>query len=302
MKRTTWLLALLLAVPSLSHAQELKIADGSSSGTYQEMVKQIVKVCGNIVPISEVPASGAVENLDKVIGNEANAAFLHSDVIWNRNQRAPEDVANIKTLLALFKEDVHFVVLNKPFKEGGWKSMANSGTNLDSISDLKDLTVGAAGGGFITANVIRLQSEITYKVVSFDSGKEVLTALNNGTIAAAVFVGAAPLPNLKDLGKEYKILSISESTRDKLKSVYRPTTITYTKMSPTAVQSVAADSLLVAREYKTPKFRQALQSFRQCFYRNLDELKETPGTHKAWQQVDQNNHGKWAWYEFGNSK
>lgn len=301
MQKKYWLWALLIAVPSLSQAQELKIADGSSSGTYQDFVKQIVSVCGTTIHVVEIPSTGAVDNLDKVINNDANAAFLHSDVIWNRNQRAPEDVANIKTLLALFKEDVHFVALNKPYKEGGWKSMGSSGANLDSINDLKDLSVGAAGGGFITANVIRLQSEITYKVVSFESGKDVMAALNNGTIAAAVFVGAAPLPNLKDLGKDYKILSISESTRDKLKSVYRPTTITYTKMSPTAVQSVAADSLLVSRVYKTPKFSQALQAFRSCFYRNLDELKETPGTHKAWQQVDQSNHGKWNWYDF-NSK
>lgn len=293
MKKWFAVLALLFVVPV--GAQELKIADGSSSGTYQQMVKEVVGVCGDAVSIVEVPASGAVENLDKLIGNEANAAFMHSDVIYFRSQR--EDLGNLKTLLALFREDVHFVVLNRPYKQGGWKSYASQGADLETVSDLKDLTIGAAGGGYITANVIRLQAEIPYTVQQFDSGKEVLSALASGRIAAAVFVGASPLPNLKDLGKEYKLLSFGESTIAKLKAVYRPTTITYTKMSPSAVPSVATDALLVTREYKTPKMQGVLRKFRSCFYSKLDELKETPGTHKAWQQVEASNHGKWAWYD-----
>jgi hypothetical protein len=61
-------------------------------------------------------------------------------------------------------------------------------------------------------------------------------------------------------------------------------------------------ALLITREYKTPKFVAALRKFRQCFFDNLDELKETPGTHKAWQKVDPANHGRWPWYTFPAAK
>lgn len=297
-KLTVVIMALAFNTP-LS-AQELRVADGSSSGTYQQMLKEIGKVCGDAINIVEVPSSGAIDNLDKVIGNEANAAFLHSDVIAFRSKT--EDLSHLKTLLALFSEDVHFVTLNRPYRKGNLLSFAKGGANLESVTDLEGLTVGAAGGGFITAQVIRLQGEIGYTVRQYDSGKEVLNALGNGEIAAAVFVGAAPLPNLKDLGKEYKLLAIGETTASRLKSVYHTTSVTYTKMSPAPVPTVAADALLITREYKTPKFVNSLRQFRTCFQRNLDELKETPGTHKAWQQVDISNHGKWTWYDFGNSK
>jgi TRAP-type uncharacterized transport system substrate-binding protein len=176
--------------------------------------------------------------------------------------------------------------------------VAQRGKVLESLADLEGFPVGAAGGGFITANVIRLQSEVAYTVVRFESGKDVLAALDDGKIAAAIFVGAAPLPNLKDLGSEYKVLTIGETAADKLKSVYRRTTVSYPKMNPSPVPTVAAECLMVTREYKTPKFVQTLKDFRECFYAHLDELKETPGTHRAWQKVESSNHGKWTWLTF----
>lgn len=279
---------------AIAGADELRIADGSSSGIYQQVTKEIAQICGSAVTVTEVPGSGAIENLDKLLGNEVNAAFMHADVLFYRSRI--DDLSSLKTLLALFPEDVHFVAMNRPYKSGSWTELAQSGRNLSAITDLNGLPVGAAGGGYITANVIRLQGEIPYTVVRFESGKDVLTALLDGKIAAAVFVGAAPLPNLKDLGPDYKLLEIGESTAERLKSVYRRSTVTYIKMHPSPVPTVAADCLLVTRDYKTPKIVQSLKAFRQAVYSHIDELKETPGYHKAWQKVDLQNHGKWEWY------
>lgn len=294
-----FVMALLLGVGPLG-AQELKVADDSSSGTYQQFVKEIIGVCGDILQITEVPGKGgAIGNLDRLIGNETNAALMHSDVIYFRAKSDPNLQKNFKTLVALFSEDVHFLVRNKPYKPAGsWKDQFSSGKNIDTLADLKGLTVGAAGGGYVTTGVINLLGEVGYTTQKYDSGKDVLAALDRGEIAAAEFTGAAPLPNLKDLGPAYKLLPINDVIASKLKSVYHPTTITYTSMSPDSVSTVAADALLVTREYKTPKFINALRKFRQCFTAKLDELKETPGYHKAWQQVDANNHGQWEYLTF----
>lgn len=297
-KEYALVLGLLLSfvVPAKA-AEPVKIADGSSSGIYQRFVKEITGVCGDVLTLSEVPSSGAIENLNKIIQNEANAGFMHSDVLFFRSKT--EDLTHLKTLLALFNEDVHFVVLNRPFKGGDWRAKLSSGKNLETLADLRGLPVGAAGGGFITSQVINIQGEVGYTVRQFDSGKEVLAALDRGEIAAAEFTGPAPLPNLQTLGKEYRILPINDVIGSKLKSVYHTTSVTYTNMSPESVPTVAADSLLITREYKTPKFVNALKNFRQCVFNHLDELKETSGYHKAWQQVEASNHGKWDWYNFG---
>ena len=101
----------VLAFSSAIYAQqELVVADGSSSKTYQTIFAEMTKViaCPEIT-FKEIPSSGALENLDKVISNEANACFVHSDVLAYRAKT--EDLSNLKTLLALFSEDVHFVAL-----------------------------------------------------------------------------------------------------------------------------------------------------------------------------------------------
>lgn len=297
MKTSVVVMGMVVAMQSATAlAQDLKIADGSSSGTYSAMFKEIQKMCGVTIPMSEVGSSGAIDNLDKLVGNEVNAAFLHSDVIAYRAKT--EDLTGIKTLLDLFPEDVHFLALNRALKSGGVFGYGGKETLLMTVSDLAGRRVGAAGGGYVTAQMIRLQGEVPYTVVQYGGGREVMDALNKGEIAAAVFVGAAPLPNLRDLGPEYKLLSVGESVAAKLKAIYRLTTVVYTKMSTSSVQTVAADALLVTREYRTPKFVAALKSFHDCFVEHLDELKETPGTHRAWQKVRADTVPKWPAYEF----
>ena len=156
---------------------------------------------------------------------------------------------------------------------------------LNTIEDLKDLNVGAAGGGAISAQVIKLETDIPYHFIEYKTGDEVFAALNNGDIDAAVFVGGAPLANLENLGPEYQILSIPSGDVDKLKQVYHPATVTYTNMRPDSVDTVAADCVLVGRVYKTPKFVNALATLRSVVDAKLTEIQETTGSHPKWQEV-----------------
>jgi TRAP-type uncharacterized transport system substrate-binding protein len=303
MKKVILTLALGFFTAHMS-ASTLLVADGSSSGTYKVMLEQMNKVLADSGMVLQEVADthGAVDNLDKLVSNEAQAAFMHSDVIQYRaNSEDPDFKEKFQTLITLYPEDVHFLVLSQPYKSGGHTAFGHTigGTEvqLNSISDLAGLPVGAAGGGYITINAIRLQAEIAYTAVKFNSGAEVLSALDSGQIACAVFVGGAPLPNLKDLGPQYRLIGVSDVTATRLKALYRQTTISYPKMQTEPVHTIAPECVLVARVYKTPKFVASLRAFRNAFNNHLDEIKETPGMHKAWQKVEANNKGKWAYYD-----
>ena len=287
-----------------SQAQEPQtflVADGSSSGTYQEFLKEIVAgTTDSGIVFKEMPSSGAIDNLDKLINNEVMGAFVHSDVLFHRSKAEGSQLQEkYKTLLALFNEDVHFVSLaNSTRKIGGFAGYGGKPVVFKDVNDLSNGgRVGAAGGGFITANVIKLLGDISYTITNFSNGKEVLAALDNGAIDAAVFVGAAPLPNLKDLGNNYKLLPIPSSTADKLKVIYKPSSVTYTKMSPNGVSTVSAQCLFVAKVYKSKKMINTLSTFRNSFFDHLAEIKETPGNHKKWQDVSPEEHGTWSWME-----
>jgi hypothetical protein len=68
-------------------------------------------------------------------------------------------------------------------------------------------------------------------------------------------------------------------------------------MNASGVATVATDALFVTREYKTPKMIATLAKFRTCAVEKIEEMKETTGTHPAWQKVDTANKGKWAYYD-----
>lgn len=307
-KPTLILLILALLIPNSGWTQEnvIPIAAGSSSGTYKKFLDEIASVSGNALVFKEVESHGAVENLDLLVTNKVAMAFMHSDVPFFRAQR--EDLSKFKTLLALFTEEVHFLAprasKRPPTKSGGVMGYGGTVTPppvINSVEDLKGLKVGAAGGGAITAQVIRLQSNIPYEFVSFQKGDDVMAALNRGEIDAAVFVGGAPLPNIEKLGPEYKLLPFGSQTIAALKQVYKPATITYPKMNPEGVPTIGADALLMSREYKSPKMVNMLKTFRQTFFEHLLELQETPGIHPKWQEVSPENKGKWPYLEFTNS-
>lgn len=298
----------LLAAASL-HAQtpqvgapvEFLIAAGSSSGTYEQLIKELGSVTTDTVTFKQVPSHGAVENLDHLLNNEAMVAMLHSDVIYQRYSTMTNLPQRFQTLVALHSEEVHLLALTNPVrKTGGTMGYFGKPVVINTLEDLQAGTiVGAAGGGFVSANVIKGLLNLPYEVVQLNSGSEVLNALTKGQIDVAVFVGGAPLPNLKDLGPDYHLVTISDVTASRLKQVYHPATVTYSKMSPQGVNTVAADCILVAKVYKTPRFVAALKAFRAEFYGKLSEMAETPGMHKKWGEIDAANHGSWAWMDLG---
>lgn len=284
-----------------TNAVEFIVACGSSSGTYEQLLDQLQPFVAESITFKKYPKStGAIQNLDLLMNNQVQGAFMHGDVPEFR-KRSGKDMSKYKTLLVLHMEEVHLLALAQSHRmvkdRSSWNPVAKIPVVFSSLGDLAGYKVGAAGGGFITAQVIKAITLVPYDVVQYQSGGEVIAAIEKGDIDCGLFVGGAPLPNIRDLGPQYKLLSISDTHRKQLEVVYRPTSITYPNMSPEAVNTVAPDCLFMVQDYKSPRFRNALKTLRAKFYAILEDLKETPGDHPKWQEVDPNNHGKWPWLE-----
>ena len=288
--------AISFALASPVNAQTLKVATGSAAGTYSTMFKQLAAQCGNTIPLVEINSAGSQDNLNQIIGNQVSAGFVQSDVLYLRSRT--EELGNVKTLLALHSEPVHLLApAQSGIKEGGTLGIGAKEVVLDNISQLAGRRVGAYGGSAITAQVIRLQSEIPFNVVVLPNEAAVVKAMNDKQVDVALFVGGAPLPFMSKLDANWKLLSIPAPVVEKLKGVYRPARLNYANMNMSGVTTVATDALFVTREYKTEGILQNLAKFRACALNSLDTLKDTTGTHPAWQAVDANNKGKWVWYD-----
>lgn len=296
MKKLFAFIALSL-LAAIAGAQQLQVSTGAAKGsTYTDMFAAMGKYCGTQIALVPVPSSGSVENLDRLVGNAVNAAFVQSDMLSLRGMT--EDLGNIKTLLALHPETVHFVAPQRSgLKSGGVMGVGGQEVVIQDIGQLAGLRVGAAGGSVVTAKVVKLQSDIGYTLTEYPDTAAVLKALAAGEINAAVLVGGAPLGSVASLPEGYKLLAVPPAVVEKLKNVYRPIRANYRNLGAAGVSTVSTDALLVARAYKTAKMVEALGAFRQCVLANLDEIKETTGTHPAWQGVRADNRGMWPYYE-----
>lgn len=287
---------------SFVSAQEKRVlvAAASSSGTYSTMLKEVKEFCSTEgLSIEEVPVKGgATDNLDALVNNKVSLAFLHSDVIFAMSQAEPKYRA-LKTLVALYPEEIHVVALrNSGITKGATFGFGGRGVVFNNAADLRGYKVAAAGGGAITAKLLQGQGEAGFSVVVKDTGKELLPALDAGEVQAVIFVGGAPLANLEALdGSKYKLLSIPESIAKNVKTIYHPATVNYSNLKSGPITTLAPDAIILTRVYKSPRMVAPQRNFRACFYQSLNDLKETPGKHPKWQAVDPDNHGTWDWYE-----
>ena len=288
---------LMISAGAMAQAQ-LKVATGGATGTYHRMFTEFQQACKDQIMQIEVPSKGSVDNMDKLLGNEVNAAIVQTDVLFYRARN--EDLGGIKTLFALYPEEVHVITsATSAILEGGTLGMGKKPAVFNTVNDLQGRAVAAWGGSIVTAQVIRLQSEISFTVAEVADFKAAKVALDAGQVAAIVMVGGQPMDDVKAMNNAYKLLSFPEATMGKLKSVYVPAKLNYSGMGQggSGVQSIATESLFVTRAYKTEKYVQSLGALRGCFKTNLGTLQEETGYHKKWASVNADNTGKWSYYE-----
>lgn len=294
------MLALAVAASSMATMAQtqLKASTGSATGTYSRMFKEFSTVCKDQIPLIEVASTGSVQNLDRLLGNEVNAAIVQTDALFHR--ATTEDLSGVKTLFSLHPEEVHLVALRESkIKEGGVAGFGSKPVQINAITDLAGRSVAAWGGSFITAQVIRLQSEVQYSVVEVDGFKKAKELLDSGAVAAILMVGGQPMADIAALNAAYKLVPFNEAVIGRLKNVYVSAKLNYGNLGSggQGVQTVATEALFVTRSYKTPKYVESLAALRNCFKSNVDELAETTGTHKKWAAVKAENEGKWSYYQ-----
>ncbi len=135
----------------------------------------------------------------------------------------------------------------------------------------------------------------------YDDSKSMMTALDNGDIAAAAFVGAAPLPNLLSLDKsKYRLVPIGDQIVEKVKGIYSTTTLNYSGLSDGPVHTLASKLVILTRKFSTVSKVQAQRHFRECLTQNLPKLQDDGSP--SWQQVQSNDRGVLDWYEIPDSK
>lgn len=300
MLRKGWAIAaIVLAVgctTPVAHA-ELLVASGVPDGTYNMMMQEVISACtSDTLKFKEVPTTGAEETISLLLeGNSANVGILQTDGVALRQKDDGKRVSNLRVLLTLHPEEVHFVVpAQASVTRGGtqflgWKLFGEK-LVLSSVDQLAGKKVGVWGGSAVTAKAIQWKASVPYVIVEYPNRDQTLSALMSGEVDAIMAVGGQPLKWLKEAptGK-YRLVSLPQSVIEKLTnepgSVYRQETLYYRNLDAAGLTTVATDALLVTRAYKGSLVRE-LNELRQCVTDKLPDFQEEAGHHPKWQQVD----------------
>ncbi len=286
-------------------AQQFTVGTGSKGNTYSRQFSEIQKVCGKELAMVEWKdekggnSNGAVKNAEMLMGNEINGGWTQADIL--HMMARTQDLSDIKTLLVLHRESLHYIVkADFAVKQGGTMGFGGTAVPIRELSQIGGMTVAASGGGVWTAKQVRLETEIQHNIQEVADSKTAIQLLSEGKVQVALVVGGAPIDMVKNLGAGYRVLAVPEALQKKLEKVYTPERVSYPSLADGgAASTVSVQALLVTREYKTPKMISALSSVRSCVLANLDDIRETTGNHASWRMVKAENQSqaKWPLYQ-----
>ena len=274
----------LLVWPAAGQQQPLVVATGDPSGTYARFFDEIQKACPQ-PPLRGVASKGSIENLERVMNNQASVGFVQVDVLFaKRLIEHDPNVEHIRTLLVLYLEEVHILI------------PASSATSIQDFKNLAGKRVGVYGGSGITARILFAVTKVNPAMLTDFSGPQDAVRALGTKIDAVLGVGGKPLPWVAALTSKYKLVPFNEYAQ--VSNIYFPAQLDYSNLDqPGGVRTIGVPSLLITRDYQTPDMVTPLVNLRSCIVKNLDTLRETVGNHPKWGQVDPSMKGPWSYFQ-----
>jgi TRAP-type uncharacterized transport system substrate-binding protein len=300
--------ALLMSTCVPAFAQEaFTIAGGGGAkngSTYSDMLGTLAQYCTtDEMRIEEKQTTGGPENLTLLKGNKVKAALIPSDLLMAAKMENATSVATLQTLVALHMESAHVIARGDAKTEGGvnvfGKNLGGKDVVFNTAEDLKGRPIGAVGGSAVTARILGDLLKLGWKVELFNSNAELIDALTKYKIDAIVISAGVPSAAVQKIKGNFKLLPMRGNSDTS--AVYAPSKLQYENLnSGRAVDSLAAQALLVTRTFRGEDMVQNLAKFRACFNANLGKIQDADGAHPAWAEVTADDHGKWAWYSLPN--
>src|SRR5262249_9190742 len=100
----------MVAPPIFAQSQSLIAATGVPGGPYARFFSDISKTCPRPT-LRGVASQGSVENLERVMNNKANLAFVQADVLFAKKLIEHDPgVEVVRAYLVLYLEEIHILI------------------------------------------------------------------------------------------------------------------------------------------------------------------------------------------------
>ena len=309
------LMASSAAYAAENEVQAIRLATGKSDATNSQMFKSVNKACPN-VGVQEVTegTTGGADNIGLIMANKVDAGIAQVDVV-NFLQRTDPNIGKLRSLVALNNNLLHVIATNqgrmiKPAVKGtlGMGAKPAEYAQVNTIMDLKGTTVVANGSAWLTMRTISEKLDLGITVIDEDNRDTALKMLRDGTASALIAMGGNPVSWVEKLsGNEFHLVKFGKEeaqSRQMIAMLGSPYTVaqeTYKNLNAFGYFVPAVRNELFVRNYQGSK-AQILMALRECYSDNLTDIKETTGTHPAWQDVEDVNVTAWPRFEAGRTK
>jgi TRAP-type uncharacterized transport system substrate-binding protein len=276
--------AIGLVSPLSGQPKPLIVSTGDRDGTYVRFFNEIARVCPQ-PPLRGITSKGSLENVERVVNNQANLGFAQIDVLYAKRLIEHDPyVEQVRTFLVLYLEEVHILIPRYT-------------ASIRVFSDLAGKRIGTYGGGSITSRTLFAMTKVhPASVQDFAGPFDAIRELIGDTVDAIIGVGGKPLPWVAALGPDYKLVPFNKYAD--VSKIYFPGRLEYSNLGQVSpVETVAVPSLLITRDYTKPEITKPLLQLRGCIAKNLEALRETVGNHPKWGQVDPTQKGPWPYFE-----
>lgn len=296
MKIVTLISCLLLAAPSLVHAQtEFKIVTASERGTYIQIGRDLAKWAAEPAKIAldVLPSKGSSENVQRLrFEPGVKLALVQSDVYQafvdqaaGGNAAAGRLISPLRVVLPLYNEEIYFVT--------------RADSPLTYIHELKDkkINVGPVGSGtaLSATTLYRLMfgTALPESSASYLSNEDALLKLtSDNSLDAVIVVAGQPaklFAEMKPEARQYiKLLRLDRNAKETARAVatYFPATIrtaSYPNWMSEDVPTLSVKAFLVTYNYSNESTRTTLRRFAEALCTNFDML-QAEG-HPKWKEV-----------------
>jgi TRAP-type uncharacterized transport system substrate-binding protein len=268
----------------------LRIGSGPDGKLYQLLVRDMQTVCGNDVPIVNVPSVGGIPNLMGLSASQLDLGLVQLDTLQEIGRDGDDNIQTLQAVMPLHTNLLHVLSLRDGFKPGeekkgllSWGSDEREIKFVRKFSDLQGLKVAAVGSTVLLGQRLSDQSNLNINLRKAETDDEAIKWLHENKVQAIFTDGGWPLPSIARLKGDSGLQLVEFNLTPK--SPFMVVKRNYQNLDAFNVRFLGSPNLLVTRPFKpNGEMGKRVAALQSCLLKHLDELQEGR-FQAAWKEI-----------------
>lgn len=270
----------------------LRIGSGPDGKLYQMLVRDMQSVCGNEVPIVNVPTVGGIPNLTGLSASQMDLGIVQLDTLTEMGKDGDESIQTLQAVMPLHINLLHVLTLRNGYKVGDvekglmsvWKKEITRETKvIQKFTELKGLTVAAVGSTVLLGQHLSDMYNLNLDLRKAENDDEAIRLLHSGKVQAIFTDGGWPLPSIARFKSDsgLALVEYDLNPRPPFVAVKR----NYQNLDAFNMRFLGSPNLLMTRPFKpNGEMGKKVAALQSCLLKHLEELQEGR-FQAAWKEI-----------------